>query len=175
MWDLVHKTIILSQKVRTVILSSIIQKSGVTATQLTIASFIAGITAVFFFDTIWFIMFGILHLLFDACDGIAARTEGTTERGKYMDWLSDQTAALFLMVTITQLMPTQLIVDENSSDVRENAVIPLFIYRYLPTGHIHRFHHHALRIHNGLPPYFFQSENKCKIVCCVMKNRCNKK
>ena len=108
MWDLVHKTIIWSQKVRTVLLSSIIQKSGVTATQLTIASFITGITSVFFFDTVWFIVFGILHLVFDACDGIAARTEGTTERGKYMDWLSDQTAALFLMVTITQLMPTQL-------------------------------------------------------------------
>ncbi len=109
MWNLTSKLIEYSRQVRTRWFSHIIQRTGITANQLTFASFMCGILSVVFFQyKHLFIILGIAHLVLDAFDGVVARATQPTEKGKYLDWISDQSAAVFLLLTITQMLPMSL-------------------------------------------------------------------
>ncbi len=67
-------------------------KSNITANQLTFYSLIAGLFAIYFlFDHYWlFVLISVLHLLFDALDGVLARIGGTTKIGKFFDFYNDR-------------------------------------------------------------------------------------
>lgn len=66
--------------------------SGVTADQITIAGFIAGITAVPLIitgHTMWALLSILLNRLADGLDGSIARLSGPTDRGAFLDSVFD--------------------------------------------------------------------------------------
>jgi len=75
---------------------------GITANFLTFLSLITGLLAIYYlFNNYWFfILFAILHLFFDANDGVVARIYQPTVFGKYFDLITDNlVAALALFKT----------------------------------------------------------------------------
>jgi phosphatidylglycerophosphate synthase len=77
-------------------------KRGITANHMTFVSLICGLLAVFFlFENYFlFLLFGILHLFFDAYDGVLARLSKATKTGKYFDFISDQTISLLAIIKL---------------------------------------------------------------------------
>src|SRR3989344_9188153 len=71
-------------------------RAGITADIITGLSFLSGLAAVWFLfvDTPLFLLFGALHLLFDAFDGLIARTAKATRYGAYIDSLNDHLIAV---------------------------------------------------------------------------------
>src|SRR3989344_6253484 len=76
---------------------------GITADIITGLSFLSGLAAVWFLfvDIPLFFLFGVLHLLFDAFDGVIARTAKATRYGAYIDSLNDQLIAVLLLGKMT--------------------------------------------------------------------------
>ena len=107
-WNLTSKLIEHSQQLRAKLFGPVLQRAGVTATQLTLTSFACGIISVAFFKSpLLFTLFGAAHILLDALDGVVARATEATEQGRYIDWISDQIATILLMFAITQAEPAQ--------------------------------------------------------------------
>lgn len=73
---------------------------GVPANVLTFLSLISGLAAVWFlFEDFWlFVLFGVLHLFFDAVDGVLARAEGPTLFGHYFDSVADNLTTALLVL-----------------------------------------------------------------------------
>ncbi len=66
--------------------------SGITANQMTVAGFIAGLTAVPLIitgHTIWALLSILLNRLADGLDGTMARLTGPTDRGAFLDSVFD--------------------------------------------------------------------------------------
>ena len=66
--------------------------SGITANQMTVAGFIAGLTAVPLLitgHTIWALLSILLNRLADGLDGTMARLTGPTDRGAFLDSVFD--------------------------------------------------------------------------------------
>jgi len=75
---------------------------GITANFLTFLSLVTGLLAIYYlFNNYWyFLLFAILHLFFDASDGVVARINQPTVFGKYFDLIIDNlVAALALFKT----------------------------------------------------------------------------
>ncbi|MEK6939629.1 MAG: CDP-alcohol phosphatidyltransferase family protein [Nanoarchaeota archaeon] len=72
-------------------IAKIISKIGISANNLTFLSLCSGLAAVYFlFNSYYlFALFALLHLVFDAFDGVVARLNTPTRYGKYFDLLSD--------------------------------------------------------------------------------------
>lgn len=64
---------------------------GISANHITTLSFLSGILAIYFlFNNYYlFVVFALLHLMFDGFDGVVARVTKPTNQGKYFDLLSD--------------------------------------------------------------------------------------
>ena len=75
-------------------------KVGLTANLLTFIALITGFVAVYYLmqNHLLFITFILVHILFDALDGLAARVEGSTLKGKYFDQISDSFIAFLLIL-----------------------------------------------------------------------------
>src|SRR3989338_1201354 len=82
--------------------------AGIKAYHLTLLSFVFGLLAVWFLflSHTLFVIFGVLHLLFDALDGVLARATKVTVYGTYFDWASDQTVAVLLLAKIAFFFPS---------------------------------------------------------------------
>lgn len=77
-------------------------KARLSANQLTSYSLIAGLLAVYFlFNNYWlFVLFGLLHLLFDAVDGVVARISGPTKGGAHFDFYTDRIVEFLILIKI---------------------------------------------------------------------------
>jgi len=77
-------------------------KIGLNAFVLTSLALFCGLAAVYFlFSNLWlFILFGLLHLLLDALDGVVARVSQETYFGKLFDFCSDLAVSLLLLLKI---------------------------------------------------------------------------
>ena len=75
---------------------------NLNANVLTTFSLISGLLATYFLFTQYalFILFILLHLLFDGLDGVVARIAGSTTVGAYYDHLSDGLLTILLLVKI---------------------------------------------------------------------------
>lgn len=80
---------------------------GITANLLTLFSLIAGLLAIYYLFNNYslFVIFTLLHFLFDSFDGVVARISKTTEFGKYFDIGSDS------LITILALFKTSWFLD----------------------------------------------------------------
>ncbi|HIH11436.1 TPA: CDP-alcohol phosphatidyltransferase family protein [Candidatus Woesearchaeota archaeon] len=77
-------------------------RCGITANIMTFCSLLTGAGAVFFLFNNYslFLLFALLHLLFDALDGVIARSSKPTTNGKYFDLITDSfISVLFLIKT----------------------------------------------------------------------------
>ncbi|MFC1801696.1 CDP-alcohol phosphatidyltransferase family protein [Nanoarchaeota archaeon] len=82
-------------------LFSLLYKLKVRAAYLTALSFIFGLLAVYFLfeSNGLFVVFGLLHMIFDIFDGSLARSTGTVTRfGAYFDNGSDRTIVLLMLL-----------------------------------------------------------------------------
>lgn len=86
-------------------------KKGVTANMVTFASFFAGIIAIYFLfeNHLLFIIFALLHLFFDALDGVVARLTKPTIWGKTFDLLVDRLVNLGALLKIAFYFKNSLI------------------------------------------------------------------
>lgn len=77
-------------------------KAHISANQLTSYSLIAGLLAVYFlFNNYWlFVLFALLHLLFDAVDGVVARISGPTKWGAYFDFCTDRIVEFLVLIKL---------------------------------------------------------------------------
>ncbi len=77
-------------------------KAHISANQLTSYSLIAGLLAIYFlFNNYWlFVLFGLLHLVFDALDGVLARLTKTTSFGAYFDFYTDRIVEILVLIKI---------------------------------------------------------------------------
>ncbi len=77
-----------------------LQKLGITANHLTALSFVFGLAAVWFLfsNHMYFVLFGALHLLADAFDGVLARATKTTLFGRHFDTFSDNILVVLIMI-----------------------------------------------------------------------------
>ncbi len=75
-------------------------KLGVTANMLTALSLLSGLLAVYFMfnNSLYFILFVLLHFLFDSFDGVLARITKSTSFGKYFDLAGDSLVTLLVLV-----------------------------------------------------------------------------
>lgn len=80
-------------------LGKFFSKIGIKATYVTVLAFIFGAVAVYFLfrDNFYFVLFGVLHLLFDGLDGVIARATKPTKLGAHLDNISDR-AIIFLVL-----------------------------------------------------------------------------
>ena len=83
-------------------LANLLLKIGLTANIMTFLSFLSGLAAVYFvFSDYWlFLIFAILHLFFDAFDGVLARKTKETKFGKNFDLVTDNLVAVLLFVKL---------------------------------------------------------------------------
>ena len=83
-------------------ISSFLLKLGVTPNMLTTLSLISGLLSVYFlFDNyVYFIIFGISHLILDGFDGVLARRTKETITGKYFDLITDNFIAVLLLIKL---------------------------------------------------------------------------
>ncbi len=101
--EFVVKIVKWSRKKRTELLEPVgkfLIKLRIKAIYLTVLSLILGVTAVYFLfrNNLYFIIFGILHLLFDGLDGIVARATKTTRLGAHLDNISDRLILVLVLV-----------------------------------------------------------------------------
>ncbi len=77
-------------------------KIGLKANRITALSLISGILAIYFlFNNYYlFTLFALLHLLFDAFDGVLARLTKSTTPGKYFDLLSDSAVPFLALLKV---------------------------------------------------------------------------
>ncbi len=73
---------------------------GITANILTACSLVSGLIAVYYLFNNYslFVLFTLLHLLFDAFDGVVARISKATRFGKYFDLGSDSLITLLALL-----------------------------------------------------------------------------
>lgn len=83
-------------------LGEFLVKAGISPALMTTLSLGLGLASVYFlFENYFlFIIFGILHLLADAFDGVIAVIKGESTFGKYFDSVTDNMVALLLVVKI---------------------------------------------------------------------------
>ncbi len=76
---------------------------GITANFLTFLSLTTGILAIYFlFENYWyFLLFSILHLFFDANDGVVAFIYGPTTFGKYFDLVADNLVVVLALYKVS--------------------------------------------------------------------------
>lgn len=76
-----------------------LRRIGISAAHLTALSFLTGLAAVWFVfgQHIWFVIFGIAHLLLDALDGVLARETRQTRSGAYADMVTDNLVTVLLL------------------------------------------------------------------------------
>jgi phosphatidylglycerophosphate synthase len=91
-----------SQRIRQKYLSFLVsplKAIGVKANHITYLVFVTGLIAVWFaFDNHkYFILFGVLHILFDLLDGVLARATKPTINGHYLDQIADHSIATLLL------------------------------------------------------------------------------
>jgi phosphatidylglycerophosphate synthase len=74
-------------------------KTGISANLMTTFSLLSGVCAIYFlFSNYWyFLVLGILHLLFDSLDGVIARLTTSTKGGEYFDWTADSVVAILTL------------------------------------------------------------------------------
>jgi phosphatidylglycerophosphate synthase len=84
-------------------IANILIKLKFTPNILTTLSLISGLlSAYFLFNDYWcFLVFGILHLMFDAFDGVVARVSGPTEFGKYYDISTDSLISVLYLAKVS--------------------------------------------------------------------------
>lgn len=77
----------------------VLVRVGVSANVVTLLSLLSGLAAVWFVFSvhIYFVFFGVLHLLFDALDGVVAREGGGSTFGKYFDAVADNMLVVMLL------------------------------------------------------------------------------
>ena len=77
-------------------------KNKVTANHLTVISLVSGVLAIYFLFNNWYllILFTILHILFDAFDGVVARLSKENISGKYFDLGSDSLPVFLIFLKI---------------------------------------------------------------------------
>lgn len=77
---------------------------GISANMLTFFSLLSGLLAVYwlFSNYSLFVLFAVLHLLFDALDGVVARVSGTASSpfGKYFDQGSDSIVTILAVLKV---------------------------------------------------------------------------
>ncbi|HLD79375.1 MAG TPA: CDP-alcohol phosphatidyltransferase family protein [Candidatus Nanoarchaeia archaeon] len=73
---------------------------GINANHITTLSFLSGIAAIYFLFNNYhlFVVFALLHLVFDGLDGVIARVTKPTAHGKYFDLISDSAFTFLAMV-----------------------------------------------------------------------------
>ena len=83
---------------------------GVTANHLTFLSLIAGLVAVWFLltDHLLFVLFGILHVVFDLFDGVLARATKPTTFGAYFDTVADNGLVVLLLAKLYLVLGNEL-------------------------------------------------------------------
>ncbi|PIN87619.1 hypothetical protein COV12_02870 [Candidatus Woesearchaeota archaeon CG10_big_fil_rev_8_21_14_0_10_32_24] len=81
-------------------ISSFLLKIGLTPNMMTTFSLISGLLSVYFLfnNYLFFIIFGISHLIFDGLDGVLARQTKETMQGKYFDLITDNLIAILLLI-----------------------------------------------------------------------------
>jgi phosphatidylglycerophosphate synthase len=77
-------------------------KIKLTPNILTTFSLMCGIAAIYFLfnNYLWFTIFAVLHLFFDAIDGVAARASKSTLFGSYYDHITDSLITLLAICKI---------------------------------------------------------------------------
>ena len=77
-------------------------KAHISANQLTSYSLIAGLLAAYFlFDNYWlFVLFALLHLLFDGVDVVVARISVPTKWGAYFDFCTDRIVEFLVLIKL---------------------------------------------------------------------------
>lgn len=80
----------------------ILRWAGISANMLTLCSLIAGLLAVYwlFSNHILFVLFALLHVLFDGLDGVVARISGASHFGKYFDQGSDSLVTILVLFKV---------------------------------------------------------------------------
>lgn len=83
-------------------LGSYLVQKKISANMVTYVSLVFGVLAAFFlFKSFWFFfLFALLHFLADGLDGVIARIRGTTEFGKYFDYITDRIVTLLLLLKV---------------------------------------------------------------------------
>jgi len=83
-------------------LANFLIKIGLTANIMTTLSLMSGLIAVYFLfnNYLYFIIVGILHLFFDAFDGVLARKTKETKFGKNYDYVTDNFIAILLLIKL---------------------------------------------------------------------------
>ncbi len=78
----------------------LLRRCHITANHLTFVSFLCALLAAYFlFEShSLFVLFALLHLLFDGLDGVIARESTKTKYGAHYDYLSDRSATFFLLL-----------------------------------------------------------------------------
>jgi len=83
-------------------IGTLLVKTGITANHLTALSFLSGLLTIYFLfvEYYLFVLFALLHLLFDAFDGVLARLTKPTTAGKYVDLISDSLVTVLALVKV---------------------------------------------------------------------------
>jgi len=83
-------------------LGRILVKIGITPNIMTTLSLLFGAASIYFLfqNYLLFLIFGILHLLADALDGVIASIQGESIFGKYFDHATDNIVVLLLIIKI---------------------------------------------------------------------------
>src|SRR3989338_5880924 len=83
-------------------LGKILVRIGATPNTMTTLSLGLGLVSVYFLfqHYLLFLLFGILHLLADALDGVIASVQGESTFGKYFDRATDNMVALLIVIKI---------------------------------------------------------------------------
>jgi len=83
-------------------LAKAVSRFGINANHITILSLLSGIAAIYFlFNNYYlFVVFALLHLLFDGVDGVVARVTKPTTQGKYFDLLSDSGVTFLALLKV---------------------------------------------------------------------------
>lgn len=83
-------------------LGKFLVKLKIKAIYLTILAFVFGLAAVYFFwqeEHFYFVLFGALHLLVDALDGLVARVDHSVTRlGAHLDNASDRLILMLILI-----------------------------------------------------------------------------
>ncbi len=77
-------------------------KNNITANLLTTLGLLSGLAAVYFLFSKYhlFVIFALLHLLFDGLDGVVARLQGPTKFGTYFDMGSDTFVSILVLIKL---------------------------------------------------------------------------
>ncbi len=81
-------------------------KLKLTPNRLTFLSLISGLLAVSFLfqDYLYFVVFGLLHLILDSLDGVVAKLSQPTVFGDYFDHGSDSLVAFLILLKVGQFL-----------------------------------------------------------------------